>query len=175
MFGHRARALRFPVLAAAVLLVGVAVPAIAGPPWISIEYPANPFDGASRNAFLIVHSYHHQTPMSAELVGTAEGLVGSARRSVHLRFDPTSRAGVYALRKQWPAEGTWMLVISTSAHEGEGATALVDLAADGGISAVRVPTTMREGWAIPKVVTAAEIDSALRRRASAGLATRSGR
>ncbi len=172
MSRHRGRTLKLALLGAALLVVGVAGSAFAGPPWISIEYPANPFDGASRNAFLIVHSYHHQTQIAAELVGTAEGLVGSTRRSVRLRFDSTSRTGVYALRKQWPADGTWMLVISTSSHEGMGATALVDLAADGGISAVRVPTTMREGWAIPKVVRAAEIDAALRRRANSELATR---
>ena len=33
--------------------------ALAGPPWIAIEYPANPFDRTSRDAFLTVRTYHH--------------------------------------------------------------------------------------------------------------------
>ena len=28
----------------------------SGPPWISIEYPANPFDSGSRGAFVLVHA-----------------------------------------------------------------------------------------------------------------------
>ena len=81
--------------------------ASVGPPWISIEHPPNPYDSATRNAFLIVHSFHHGTPAQFPVFGTAEGLVNGARRTISLELRRTSRPGVYALNKQWPDEGVW--------------------------------------------------------------------
>ena len=34
--------------------------ALIGPPWISIEYPANPLDPSTRGGYLLVHTFHHQ-------------------------------------------------------------------------------------------------------------------
>jgi len=79
----------------------------AGPPWISIEYPANPFDASSRDGYLLVHAFHHGSPMESTVQGTAEGLVGGERKAVALRFETTTRPGVYALRKQWSDDGVW--------------------------------------------------------------------
>src|SRR3954464_3147857 len=79
----------------------------AGPPWISIEYPANPLDPSTRGAYLLVHAFHHQIPTQSVVSGTAEGLIRGERKSVALRFDNTSRPGVYALQKQWGDEGVW--------------------------------------------------------------------
>lgn len=152
----------------ALTLLALAAAARVGPPWISIEYPANPFDRESRDALLYVHAFHHGTALDVGVVGRAEGIVeGGARRTVALRFARTSRPGTYALRRQWPTEGTWMLVISTTPTSSDdyGATALVDLGADGAVTAVRVPSTVRQGWTVPTRVTAEEIESALRARA----------
>jgi hypothetical protein len=141
-------------------------PGLKGPPWISIEYPPNPHDATTRGAFLLVHAFHHGTPMSFPVRGTAEGIVQGQRRSVSLSFERTSRTGVYALRKQWPTDGLWMLAISVTqgASEEATATALVDIGAGGEVTAVRVPTTRQDEWNIPKKVTAQEIDAALRAR-----------
>src|SRR3954465_10467771 len=91
----------------------------AGPPWISIEYPANPLDASTRGAYLLVHAFHHGTPMQSPIHGTAEGLVSGERKSVVLRFDSTSRPGVYALRKQWGDDGIWSLLISVTQHDND--------------------------------------------------------
>ena len=48
---------------AAVLTVSASSSALAGPPWISIEYPANPFDATSRGAFLTVRTYSPRFPI----------------------------------------------------------------------------------------------------------------
>ena len=133
-----------------------------GPPWISIEVPPNPFDRASRGAFLLVHAFHHGTPMSFPITGTAEGLVDGARRRVTLEFQRTSREGVYALRKQWPADGKWLLAITVKQGSGDGATALVELGPTGEVASVRVPSVQRNGWTVPRAVTAAEIDAMLK-------------
>lgn len=166
---------RLAIAAAAALTLSAAGPALDartfGPPWISIETPPNPFDRATRGAFLVVHTFHHGDVVASGVTGTAEGIVGGERRSIRLAFDTTSRPGSYALRKQWPADGVWMLVISTGAGE-NGVTALVDVSASGEVARVRVPTRRADGWDIPVQVTARDIDSALRSRASNATAMR---
>lgn len=161
--------LSLAALAASLALVAAAPSADthrAGPPWISIEYPANPLDPSTRGAYLLVHAFHHQTPMESEVSGTAEGLVGSERKSIALRFEKTGRTGVYALRKQWGDDGVWSLLISVGQHEMDPAQALVELGADGGISSVRVPTTRQREWTIPRRITSQEIEQSLQSRAT---------
>jgi hypothetical protein len=140
----------------------------SGPPWISIEYPANPYDAASRGAFLLVHAFHHGTPVNFPVSGTAEGLVSGARRSVSLEFKSTSRPGVYALQKQWPTEGTWTLVLGVTQGEGDYNTvrAVVELAADGQVATVNVPTRRdRTGYLLPGSFSMSDVEAGLRARA----------
>lgn len=142
-----------------------APPARVGPPWISIEYPPSPYDRTTRDAYLLVHAFHHGTPAGLPVTGTAEGLVDGRRRSVRLDFAPTARTGVYALRKQWPSDGAWALVISVAQGRGDvSATALVQIAENGQVGSITVPTTRQDGWNIPRGVTAAEVEAALRGR-----------
>ena len=142
-----------------------------GPPWISIETPPNPFDPSSRGAFLIVHTFHHREVVASGVTGTAEGILSGTRRTIPLAFDTTSHPGTYALRKQWPVEGTWMLVLRTGAASG-GVTALVDIGADGNVAAVRVPTRRSGQWDVPQQVSAHDIDVALEARASRAVSAR---
>lgn len=164
---------RAGVLAAAVttaLALAAATPSF-GPPWISIETPPNPFDPTTRGAFLTVHTFHHGDVVASGVSGTAEGLVSGARRTIPLVFDTTSRRGTYALRKQWPTDGTWMLVINTGG-QAQGVTALVELSPQGDVASVRVPTRRSGQWDLPQQVTARDIDTALQARASATLSAR---
>ena len=131
----------------------------SGPPWISIEYPVNPHDQSMRGAFLLVHTFHHSTPIVFRVEGTAEGVVNGERRTIKLEFTETSRTGVYGLRRQWPTEGVWTLVSKG------GATAIVELGADGAVASVTVPSRQERGWTIPTDVSMTEIDRALRARA----------
>jgi hypothetical protein len=152
-----------PLSLAALFAAALATPAVAhaGPPWISIEYPVNPLDQSMRGAFLLVHVFHHATPIVSAVEGTAEGIVNGERRTIKLEFTNTSRTGVYGLRRMWPTEGVWTLVIKS------GATAVVELGSDGEIASVRVPSRQERGWTIPTDVSMADIDKALRARAGA--------
>jgi hypothetical protein len=154
------------LLATASLLAATAFVS-SGPPWISIEYPANPYDAASRGAFLLVHAFHHGTPVSFPVSGTAEGIVSGARRTVSLEFKSTSRPGVYALQKQWSNDGTWTLVIGVTQGEGDFNTvkAVVELADNGEVGSVRVPTRMQGNHRVPAPVAMADIEASLRMRA----------
>lgn len=145
----------------------------AGPPWISIETPVNPYDATTRDAFLLVHAFHHGTPMAFPVTGTAEGIVNGERKSVKLAFAPTSRSGAYALRKQWGTAGVWTLVIAVHQEASDIAQALVEIDATGEVSRVQVPTRVSErGMRVPRVISAREVDETLRLRARVSLGAR---
>lgn len=156
------RHLFVPAVALASVVAGtiLARPALAKwPPWLSIEAPVNPFDPDTRDAVLLVHTMMRDgTAKVSDLTGSAEGLVDGARRSVALRFSPTGKPGVYAVRRQWPSGGTWVLRITLLSHT----TALVTLGPSGDVAAVSVPTrTESDGMKIPRAVAAREVDSTL--------------
>jgi len=140
----------------------------AGPPWIAIEYPANPFDRTSRDAFLTVRTYHHGDLMARTVTGTAEGVVNGKRQSMRLDIRPGSQPGVYAVRWQRPATGRWVLVISSGTAGVTDATAVVEISPTGGVAGITVPTrAIGGGWISPRAVAAAEIDGLLQGRAIA--------
>jgi hypothetical protein len=154
------RFLAVPVLAATM--------AFMGPPWISIETPPNPYDSASRGAYLLVHAFHHGTPVNFPVSGTAEGIVDGARRTISLEFGNTSRPGVYALRKQWPDKGVWTLVVGVTQGDGEMNTvkAVVEIGSGGEVASVVVPTRMQGIHRVPAPVSMADVESSLKTRAA---------
>ena len=152
--------------------------ALAGPPWIAIEYPANPFDRTSRDAYLTVRTYHHGDLTSKTVSGTAEGMVNGKRQSMPLDIRAGSQPGMYVVRWQKPAIGRWVLVINSGYQGVTDATAVVEISATGTVASVSVPTrAIGNGWISPRPVAAAEIDGLLQGKAlaSAGMQYRANR
>jgi len=152
-------------LAIATILSAVVVTsAIAGPPWIAIEYPVNPHDPNTRGAFCTVRTYHHGDLMSFDISGTAEGIVNGKRESQRLDIRRLPQAGTYAVRWQKPAQGKWALVISTARDGHYMASALIDVDARGRVASVSVPSDPIEGgrWQVPRKVAAAEVETLLK-------------
>lgn len=150
-----------PVTLATLLLASAAFTAPATlkwPPWISIESPVNPYDASARGALLLVHaSLRDGASQLSDLSGSAEGVVNGARRSVRLRFETTNRPDVYALRRQWPAEGRWVLRIALRTT-----TAVVALDNSGEVAFVHLPTERTaSGDRVPRAVPSREVDSLL--------------
>jgi len=168
----RIRSVAVAALALVSMLVAAPAFGLNGPPWISIELPANPYDTSTRDAFLLVHAFHHGTAIGFIVTGTAEGVVNGERRSLKLDFAETSREGVFALKRRWPREGTWTLVIKANQGPEDAATAVIELGLDGEVATIRVPTMQRGSWTVPAPVSLGQIDAALRARA-ATLARRS--
>lgn len=160
-------------LALCALVLSTAAFARLGPPWISIELPANPYDAGSRGAFLLVHAFHHGTPVGFPVSGSAEGIVNGTRRTLSLEFRNTSRPGVYAVNKQWPSEGVWTLILAVTQGEGESGTAkaVVELDARGRVTSVEVPTRRQGNHVVPGPVSMRDVEAGLRARAGA-VATR---
>ncbi|MBA3342804.1 MAG: hypothetical protein H0T48_13335 [Gemmatimonadaceae bacterium] len=138
--------------------------ALSGPPWLAIEYPVNPHDPNTRGAFLTVRTYHHGDLLGYEINGTAEGLVNGKRQSSRLDIRRLPQAGVYAVRWQKPAEGTWVLHITTSRDGNHAASALVSVDSRGRVAGVTVPSNPIEGgrWQVPRRVANNEVEALLR-------------
>lgn len=148
-----------------------ATPALAGPPWVSIETPANPYMQGTRDALCLVRVYHHGDPAYTPLVATAEGLVNGTRRSVPLSLTETGSPGVYAVKYRPDAGGTWMLVVRVGEDKDfEGATVLVALDGDGAVARAQVPTRQDGQHRIPTRVTRADIDRLLQQQATSARA-----
>jgi hypothetical protein len=157
--------LRSVTLASALTLIAFSS-ALAGPPWIAIEYPANPFDRNSRDGFLTVRTYHHGNLMARTVTGTAEGIVNGKRQTMRLDIRAGSQPGMYVVRWQRPANGRWVLVINAGERGVVDASAVVEISPTGGIAGVTVPTRhVGDGWIGPRPVAAAEIEGLLQGRA----------
>lgn len=157
--------MRRSLLSAFALSLSLATPALAGPPWISLEYPVNPYSSATRGAYCLVRVYHHGEVADYPLSGTAEGLVNGARQTIALTLTPTGTPGQYAVSYQPRSEGTWMLFLRVGQGEHASATLVVRLDQKGRITSASVPTHRRDQWDIPDQVTAADIDRLLREQA----------
>ena len=136
---------------------------MAGPPWISIESPPNPFNSETKGALLVVRVYHHGEAAFYPVSGTAEGLVEGKRQSSKLSFGSTSTPGMYALKFAKPNSGSWLLMIHVG-EEGEHgqATAVVTLGVDGQVASVQVPTRKDGDYALPRELGEAEVTARLK-------------
>lgn len=172
MNGRRRRSPRAGVPALFLTLASVAT-AAAGPPWISVEYPANGIDETTRGALCLVHTYHHAAQGQFPVEGTAEGIVDGKRMSLPLSLETTSRAGVYAVRGALPVEGTWVLVLTMTDGVSEArASALVAMGpGNDEVSLVKVPRANRGNW--PRPATDADVEAMLQTAAAVADAQRS--
>ena len=162
------RSMKRRLALASLLTVTVSGVALSGPPWIAVEYPVNPHDPNTRGAFMTVRTYHHGDLTGYEIAGSAEGLVGGKRQTAKLDIRRLPQAGTYAVRWQKPANGSWAIVISTTRDGQHMASILVDIDAAGRVASVSVPSNSMENgrWQVPRRVSSAELDAALRNSAN---------
>ncbi|MBT8462476.1 MAG: hypothetical protein KJO44_08100 [Gemmatimonadetes bacterium] len=148
------------VLATAPLLVAATI-AIAGPPWISIEYPPNRLDRETRGALALVRIYHHENAGQFPVEGTAEGIVDGERTSLPLKFTPVGDEGVWAVWGEIPVEGNWVLAIHGTDGVSKAEVSILAALADGNqeISFVKVPRSRQGNW--PRAATDRDVESML--------------
>lgn len=147
----------------AIALLTLASAALAGGFQLSVETPDASSAAHQKDAVLIVRTFGCHTPADAAITATAEGLINGKRQSMKLELTPNA-TGVYAIRKQWASEGTWVVTIS-GAYNGMISSLLVELGPNG---SVRPGTKISEGQLKGKYArgerrkfTNNEVDSAL--------------
>jgi hypothetical protein len=92
-----------------VMALGTAISLLAGGFALQIGKPsANP-EAQAKNALLVVRGYACAAPEKTTVSAVAEGIVDGKRKSIPLKLIPLSGESTYALTRQWPAEGKWVI------------------------------------------------------------------
>jgi hypothetical protein len=136
-----------------------AAPALAGPPWISVE--VRPHRTGTDGSWLILHTFHHGDAVGYPLSGTATALVNGVRTEVPLSFrsiEVDQRSGVFAVSQAWNAGTPWVLNIRLEDGGHMGAGAVVGVGASGEPMFVRFPRTLS---GVTRAATAAEVNQLL--------------
>lgn len=96
-------ALALAVLIAVLIAVGHAPAARAGGAVARLIAPASP------GSPYTVETLHCGTRHSFDIAAFAEGRVDGRLQSIPLRLERGDQPGVFALRRQWPAGGRWVI------------------------------------------------------------------
>ncbi len=92
----------------------LAAPLFAGALLLSVgDASANP-EALARHAVLVARITACHSPEKTTVTATAEGIVNGVRRSVPLKVILLSRAGTFAVARQWPEQGTWAVKMIAS-------------------------------------------------------------
>jgi hypothetical protein len=93
---------------ATAVVMALAAPVLAGGFFVLLGNP-EAAEARSHNAFATIKAAGCHQPEKASITATAIGVVDGRRQSVPLKLVPLSEPGMYAVARQWPAEGRWML------------------------------------------------------------------
>jgi hypothetical protein len=116
-------------LAAGLFVLGSAA-LHAGGFFLTIGNPAANRDPMAKGALFLVRPDGCHEPAKADVRATAEGLVDGRRVSLPLKPVALSTPGTYAIRREWPAGGAW--VVGVTATYGVAKTAaLVPIGSEG--------------------------------------------
>lgn len=100
-----------------VALIAFAGHLFAGGFYLQLGNPDASAEARKANAVLTIKAAGCHDPATAEVTGTATGLVDGHRQSIPLKLTRLSETGMFALSQQWPREGRW--VIQLTARNGE--------------------------------------------------------
>ena len=87
---------------------------------------ADSVEAQKANAVLTVKAVGCNDPAKTAVTATAEGLVNGERRTIPLKLSPLSESGSYALTRQWPKEGRWVIHLSATSNVGVAEALAVD-------------------------------------------------
>lgn len=94
---------------AAAVLVAVSVPAMAGQLVLVLGNPEANEQAKAAGAVLTFKVAGCGEPAKAEVSAVAIGEVDGKRQSVPLNLTKLDEPGAYAVTRQWPANGNWVL------------------------------------------------------------------
>ena len=81
----------------------------AGGFYLQLGNPEASAEARKMNAVLTVKAAGCHDPATAKLTATAIGVVNGQRREIPLKVDALSEPGFFALTRQWPSEGKWVI------------------------------------------------------------------
>lgn len=92
-----------------IVLSTITAPLLAGGLWLEIGNPAASPEAQAKHAVLMVRATSCHSPAKTSITASAEGIVDGVRRSVPLKVAPLSTAGTFAITREWPEQGIWVI------------------------------------------------------------------
>ena len=119
----------------------------------TIGNPVASQDFRSKTAAFVFRTEGCADSVKPQIGGTAEGLVNGVRRSVALNVVETSKPGVYAVSRNWPDEGAWVVALKGTCADAN-AGAIVPIGPKGFIR--------ESSKFFPRAATDAEVETSLK-------------
>ena len=94
-----------------VAVLVAALPLVAGALMLEIGNPATNPEARSKHAVLVARTTACHSPEKTSMTATAEGVVDGQRRSMPLKLIRLSTPGTFAIAREWPSAGTWVVKI----------------------------------------------------------------
>ncbi len=92
----------------------VAVPLLAGGLFLKISDAAGTPEAKAKHAVLVTQVTACSSPEKTTVTGAAEGIVDGMRKTIPLEVMALNRPGSFAVAKQWPDEGTWVVKMTAT-------------------------------------------------------------
>lgn len=120
----------------AVLAAGfVAAPVFAGALTLQADDPTASPEAIAKQAIVVAHTTACVSPEKTVITATAEGIVDGKRISMPLKVIRLSQAGSFAVTRQWPTAGAWVVkMVATNPDYKNYATSIV-VPAEAGVAA----------------------------------------
>jgi len=109
------------------------LPLFAGALLLEVGDPvANP-EAVRNHAVLLARTTACHSPGETTVAATAEGVVNGMRKSIPLKVITLSTAGTFAVARQWPEQGRWViqLVATNPEYKNYATSVLVPITNDG--------------------------------------------
>ena len=100
-----------PLFRTALVALSV-LPLLAGGFYLELGNPAANSDPKAKGAVLVTRFTGCHEPEKGVLEAVAVGVVNGQRQTLPLRVTALSQSGMYAVARQWPTEGKWVVQLT---------------------------------------------------------------
>jgi hypothetical protein len=102
------------------------IPLFAGALLLEVANPASNPEAMKNHAVLVARITACHSPAETTVTATAEGLVNGMRKNIPLKVIPLSTAGTFAVTREWPNEGAWVVkLVATNPEYRDYATSVL--------------------------------------------------
>ena len=132
---------RFANMLAAAVVAAFASQLWAGGFWLQLGNPEANTEARNANAVLVIKAVGCHDPATAKVSARAVGTVDGKRQVIPLKLTALGEPGVFALARQWPEQGKW--VIALTGKNGEQFTNTLVSAGPSGIDRLHAKAEMK--------------------------------
>lgn len=95
-------------------LLAATLPAFGGGFYLNVDDPSISSEAKAKGAFAVARLSGCNEAEKGVLQATAEGIVDGKRQSIPLKVVTLGTAGWFAVQRQWPQGGKWVVVLKAT-------------------------------------------------------------